>query len=166
MGTIQISGLNSKSTFDSTDVIAIESNGVTYKVSGSTLASALKTLGNYLNTASLVANLTTTTAGSPLDATQGKALADMLAGLISSVSIGSYTDLTTAAAGVWDSMSNETLKVGRFLRTGVSYYLFVAYRNSANYATMLCWSYGALKLYMVNKVQGTIQTPAEFVPST
>lgn len=166
MGTIQISGLNSKSTFDSTDVIAIESNGVTYKVSGSTLASALKTLGNYLNTASLVANLTTTTAGSPLDATQGKALADLLANIISSTSVGTYTDLSSAAAGVWGVMDDGAIKIGRFLRSGVSYYIFAAYKNSDNFATMLCWSYGTLKMYMINKVQGTIQTPAEFAPTT
>ena len=166
MADIQISDMMGTNSFPSTAVIAIEDGGTTYKLTGDALAAALKTIGSLLSVSDLKANLTTTVAGSPLDATQGKALADMLTGLISSVSIGSYTDLTTAAAGVWDSMSNETLKVGRFLRTGVSYYLFVAYRNSANYATMLCWSYGALKLYMINKVQGTIQAPAEFVPTT
>ena len=166
MADIQITDMTSTTSFPDTAVIAIEDNGSTYKLTGASLAAALKTIGSLLSTSDLKANLTTSTAGSPLDATQGKALADMLSGLISSTSIGSYTDLTTAAAGVWDSMSNETVKVGRFLRTGVSYYLFVAYRNSANYASMLCWSYGAFKLYMINKVQGTIQTPAEFVPAT
>ena len=166
MATITITGMTATNSFPDSAVIAIEDNGTTYKLSGATLAAALKTIGSFLAVSDLKANLTTSTAGSPLDATQGKALADMLSGLISSTSIGSYTDLSTAAAGVWDSMSNETVKVGRFLRTNVSYYLFIAYRNSANYATMLCWSYGTLKLYLVNKVQGAIQTPAEFAPAT
>ena len=166
MADIQITDMTSTTNFPDTAVIAIEDNGSTYKLTGASLAAALKTIGSLLSTSDLKADLTTSTAGSPLDATQGKALADMLSGLISSTSIGSYTDLSTAAAGVWDSMTDGTIKVGRFLRTNVSYYLFIAYRNSANYASMLCWSYGALKLYMVNKVQGVIQTPAEFVPTT
>ena len=164
MGTIQISGLNSKSTFDSTDVIAIESNGVTYKVSGSTLASALKTLGNYLNTASLVANLTTTTAGSPLDATQGKALADMISNRIGAVNAGSYSTLTDAATDIFTAMGYPAVKVGTFTRTGIGVYVFIAFTNSANYATMLCWSYSSSKITQVNNVNGTYTT-LEYLPN-
>lgn len=166
MADIQISDMTSTNTFPDTAVIAIEDNGETYKLTGASLAAALKTIGGFLSTSDLKANLTTSTAGSPLDATQGKALSDMVSNLISSTSIGSYTDLSTAAAGVWNTMGDGTIKVGRFLRTNVSYYMFFAYKNSDNYATMLCWSYGALKIYMVNKVAGTIQNPAEFVPTT
>lgn len=44
---MQISGLPSSSSFSASDVLAIEINGVTYKLTGSTLASALASLGAY-----------------------------------------------------------------------------------------------------------------------
>lgn len=45
---MQISGLNPSSQFGADDVLAIEINGVTYKLTGATLAAALKTLGNFV----------------------------------------------------------------------------------------------------------------------
>ena len=164
MGTIQISGLNSKSTFDSTDVIAIESNGVTYKVSGAVLSASLKRLGEYLDTSSLVANLTTTTAGSPLDATQGKALADMISNRIGAVNAGSYSTLTDAATDIFTAMASPSVKVGTFTRTGVGVYIFIAFTNSANYATMLCWSYASSKITQINNANGTYTT-LEYLPN-
>lgn len=47
---MQISGLNESLQFGADDVLAIEINGVTYKLTGATLATTLKTLGNYLAT--------------------------------------------------------------------------------------------------------------------
>lgn len=44
---MQISGLTPSGSFGSSDVLAIEINGVTYKLTGNTLASALKSIGNY-----------------------------------------------------------------------------------------------------------------------
>jgi hypothetical protein len=71
---MQISNLPASNSFSSTDVLPIEINGVTYKVTGATLAAALQTLGNYLTTENVANNLTTTAAGSVLDARQGKVL--------------------------------------------------------------------------------------------
>ena len=45
---MQISQLPASNSFSSSDVIAIEINGVTYKLTGATLAAALKTLGNFV----------------------------------------------------------------------------------------------------------------------
>ena len=46
---MQISQLPESNNFTSDDVIAIEIDGVTYKLTGSTLATALKTLGGYVS---------------------------------------------------------------------------------------------------------------------
>lgn len=46
---MQISGLNPSAQFGADDVLAIEINGVTYKLTGATLAAALKTLGGYVS---------------------------------------------------------------------------------------------------------------------
>lgn len=45
---MQISQLPASSSFSGSDVLAIEIDGVTYKLTGATLATALKTLGNYV----------------------------------------------------------------------------------------------------------------------
>lgn len=45
---MQISQLPASNSFSSSDVIAIEINGVTYKLTGSTLATALRTIGGAL----------------------------------------------------------------------------------------------------------------------
>lgn len=47
---MQISQLPTSTIFNSNDVIAIEINGATYKLSGASLATALKTLGNFAKT--------------------------------------------------------------------------------------------------------------------
>lgn len=47
---MQISQLPASTIFSSSDVIAIEINGATYKLSGASLATALKTLGNFAKT--------------------------------------------------------------------------------------------------------------------
>lgn len=44
---IQINGLPAANSFGGSDVIAIETGGVTYKLTGATLAAALETIGNY-----------------------------------------------------------------------------------------------------------------------
>lgn len=46
---MQISQLPASSSFSGSDVLAIEINGVTYKLTGATLAAALKTLGGYVS---------------------------------------------------------------------------------------------------------------------
>lgn len=46
---MQISDLNQSLQFGADDVLAIEINDVTYKLTGANLATALKTLGNYIN---------------------------------------------------------------------------------------------------------------------
>ena len=45
---MQINELPAGASFSNDDVIAIEINGVTYKLTGATLAAALKTLGNFV----------------------------------------------------------------------------------------------------------------------
>jgi hypothetical protein len=50
---IQISGLPTSNTFADTDVIAIEVDGVTYKVTGAVLAAALRTIGSFVSSADL-----------------------------------------------------------------------------------------------------------------
>lgn len=45
---MQISGLNESLQFGADDVLAIEINGVTYKLTGATLATALRTIGGVL----------------------------------------------------------------------------------------------------------------------
>lgn len=46
---MQISQLPASSSFSGSDVLAIEIDGVTYKLTGATLATALKTLGGYVS---------------------------------------------------------------------------------------------------------------------
>lgn len=73
---MQINDLPTSYTFASDDVIAIEINDVTYKLTGATLASALKAIGYYLVSGDIVNNLTSTATNKPLSAAQGKALND------------------------------------------------------------------------------------------
>jgi hypothetical protein len=104
--------------------------------------------------ANVANNLTTTTAGYALDARQGKALYDLLVGRITNASQGSYSSRSAAAAAVWDSMADGTIKIGRFVCSTA--YVYIAMRNSANYATLVCWSYG-VGLIQIDKVGGTVQ---------
>lgn len=76
--------------------------------------------------------------------------------LINSTSVGSYANIETAAAAVWDAMTDGTVRVGRFIASSLPY-AFVAYRNSANYATLFCFSYSAVAK-QVNKVNGAVTT--------
>lgn len=76
---MQINELPTSYTFASDDIIVIEINNVTYKLTGATLASALKAVGNYLVTGDVANNLTTEAAGKVLDARQGKVLNDSIA---------------------------------------------------------------------------------------
>ena len=57
---MRITNLPTSSSFASNDVLAIEVNGVTYKLTGATLAAAVKSIGNYVTTDDVV---TTTTDG-------------------------------------------------------------------------------------------------------
>ena len=151
---MQISGLSAASTFGSTDVLAIEVGGVTYKLTGATLAAALKSIGSYLDSGAVANNVTTTSAGYVLDARQGKTIYDMLVGRITNASQGTYSTRSEAAAAVWGDMTDGTIKVGRFVCS--SAYVYLAMRNSANYATLICWSYG-VGLIQIDKVGGGIQ---------
>ena len=151
---MQISGLSAASTFGSTDVLAIEVGGTTYKLTGATLATALKSIGSYLTTSAVANNVTTTDSGYVLDARQGKTIYDMLVGRITNASQGSYSTRSEAAAAVWGDMTDGTIKVGRFVCS--SAYVYLAMRNSANYATLICFSYGT-PIYQIDKVGGGIQ---------
>lgn len=104
---MQISNLPASNSFSSTDVLPIEINGVTYKVTGATLAAALQTLGNYLTTENVANNLTTTAAGSVLDARQGKALAD---------DVGALSSAMTYVVSGTKSIESVTIPVGAYVR--------------------------------------------------
>ena len=97
---MQISNLPASNSFSSTDVLPIEINGVTYKVTGATLAAALQTLGNYLTPDNVANNLTTTAAGSVLDARQGKVLNDKINATQSDIAIIIEGNQTTHTGGV------------------------------------------------------------------
>lgn len=97
---MQISNLPASNSFSSTDVLPIEINGVTYKVTGATLAAALQALGNYLTTENVANNLTATAAGSVLDARQGKALNDKINATQSDIAIIIEGNQTTHTGGV------------------------------------------------------------------
>lgn len=166
MANEQIKDLPATTTIDGSSVFAVENSDISYKVSGTNLAAGLKNVGGLLGTSDLKANLTTDTAGSPLDATQGKALAEMIAARVDNADGGTYSTLQAAAQALFGAMDNGTVKVGRFTRSGVGAYIYIAFRNSANYAAMLCWTYGTAKLTQINMTGGTVQTPAEFLPTT
>lgn len=104
---MQIGQLPASSSFSSTDVLPIEINGVTYKVTGATLAAALQTLGNYLTPDNVANNLTTTAAGSVLDARQGKALAD---------DVGALSAAMTYVVSGNKSIETATIPVGAYVR--------------------------------------------------
>lgn len=73
--------------------------------------------------------------------------------LTTNANYGTYASIQSAAADIWDGMTDGTLRVGRFTTSGA--WMFLAYRNSAKYAVMLCWSYGT-PIRQVNKVNGTV----------
>lgn len=75
---MQISGLAASNTFTESDVLAIEVNGVTYKLTGAVLAASVAAIAHCLDLNDIANNLTTTAAGYALDARQGKALKDAL----------------------------------------------------------------------------------------
>ena len=66
-----------------------------------------------------------------------------------------YTDRSAAAAGIWDAMTDGTVKVGRVTINGTNY-LFVAMRNSTNYAVMVLTTYSGGSIYRVVKTNGTV----------
>lgn len=107
-----------------------------------------------LPAANVANNLTTAAAGYALDARQGKALYDLLVGRITNASQGSYSTRSDAAEAVWADMADGTVRVGRFICSTA--YVYIAMRNSANYATLVCWSYG-VGLIQIDKVGGTLQ---------
>lgn len=110
---MQISNLPASNSFSSTDVLPIEINGVTYKVTGATLAAALQTFGGYLTTENVANNLTTTAAGSVLDARQGKMLNDKINATQSDIAIIIEGNQTTHTGGVavgeFVSVRNSTI---------------------------------------------------------
>ena len=101
----------------------------------------------------------------------GKELSDDISELatsttdrISSNNAGTFSTLSGAAQTIWAGMRNGTVKVGRFIQTGAAVWAFVAYKNSANYATMFVFSYTNTP-HLINMTNGTtavrdIQTTA------
>ena len=65
-------------TVSSTDIIAMQVDGTTYKLPVSALASVLKSTGNYITTSEVANDLTTSTAGKVLDARQGAAIKSLI----------------------------------------------------------------------------------------
>lgn len=65
-------------TVSSTDIIAMQVDGTTYKLPVSALASALKATGNYVTSSEVANDLTTATAGKVLDARQGATLKNLI----------------------------------------------------------------------------------------
>lgn len=65
-------------TVSSTDIIAMQVDGTTYKLPVSALASALKATGNYVTSSEVANDLTTATVGKVLDARQGAALKNLI----------------------------------------------------------------------------------------
>lgn len=102
---MQITGLPASSAFGSSDVLAIEINGVTYKITGATLAAALGSMGDYVTAQDIANNLTTTYEGYVLDARQGKALLDALEALNAS-------DVGAVAADQGAANAGKALVVG------------------------------------------------------
>ena len=79
---MQISDLMAASSIAGGDVLAVEADGVTYKVSGTALAASLKAIGALLAASDVVNNLSSTSTTAPLSASQGKALNDALGALV------------------------------------------------------------------------------------
>ena len=153
--TIKITNLPVANSFSSDDVLAVEENGVTYKISCATLIAALKSVGGMLTTSEVANNTTTTSAGMVLDARQGKALSDAINAKITNTGAGTYNIVADAALGIWDTMQNYTVKIGWFTRS--SAWAYFAYKNSANYSTMIAFTYGQ-PLVKIDKVNGVLST--------
>ena len=68
-----------------------------------------------------------------------------------------YSDRPSAAEGIWNSMSNGTIKVGRVTIGGTNY-MFEAMRNSANYAVCTMTSYSGANIYRIVKTNGTVSS--------
>lgn len=153
--TINISNLPASNSFSSDDILAVEENGVTYKISCATLIAALKSVGGMLTTSEVANNTTTTSAGMVLDARQGKALSDAITAKITNANAGTYNVVADAALGVWDTMQNYTVKIGWFTRSTA--WAYFAYKNSANYSTMIAFTYGQ-PLVKIDKVNGVLST--------
>lgn len=124
---MQISGLQASGAFAASDVLAIEINGKTYKLTGGTLASALQTIGGFLTGEDVVNSLNSTLANAPLSAAQGKELNDKIGSLFATVKA-----LTPARSG--DVISGGYIKVGKAVI--VSFKLTLASNVSANTAVV------------------------------
>jgi len=97
---MQISGLPVSTAFGASDVLAIEINGVTYKITGATLAAALQSMGDYVTARDIANNLITTDEGYVLDARQGKALLDALEALGATVeALGDPVEIAHGGTG-------------------------------------------------------------------
>ena len=131
---MQINNLPASNSFSSTDVLPIEINGVTYKVTGATLAAALQTLGNYLTPDNVANNLTTTAAGSVLDARQGKVLNDKINATQSGLAIIVDGDTASMAVpvGGYAYIKNNTHGLAEGLYTNTSSGAFPASGGTAD----------------------------------
>ena len=114
---MQISGLPASNSFQSSDVIAIEISGVTYKLTGATLATALKTIGSYAGVSDLpslplsVANGGSGLSASPsllVDLASGSAANVMAAsprpGIIGTLPIANGGTNSTTASGALSNL--------------------------------------------------------------
>lgn len=129
---MQISGLPVSTAFGASDVLAIEINGVTYKITGATLAAALQSMGDYLTAQDIANNLTTTDEGYVLDARQGKALLDTLEAIGASDVGAVAVDQGTANAGKVLAVGNDgNVTTGKAVRPDVAQTLTAAEQAQA-----------------------------------
>ena len=108
---MQISELLVSNSFGASDVLAIEINGVTYKLTGATLAAALDSIGNYISTSDVVNNLSSTSTTAPLSAAQGKALNDALGGIVAVTTSAGLTGATGVTVNNQVKLSIGKLRV-------------------------------------------------------
>jgi hypothetical protein len=167
---MQITGLPASSAFGASDVLAIEINGVTYKITGATLAAALQSMGDYVVAQDIANNLTTTDEGYVLDARQGKALLDALEAIGASdvgavavdqgaanagkaLVVGPDGTVTTGDAGIPEAVKESLLQLVRHVvytdDKGQSYYDALAIALNGDEVTSLSavYSPGSFKAY-------------------
>ena len=149
---MQISQLPGSASFSNNDVIAIEINGVTYKITGANLAAALKTIGSYAKTdnasANALVNALAVGADTPVDddyfisqyvnggTTDTNYYRRKISTLwtymngkasqVSSVSVGDSTYISSVSGGY--------IKVGRLVVFSVAYTMRAAINQSVNNA--------------------------------
>jgi hypothetical protein len=154
-----IDELNALTTLTATDEVPVwdaEANSEpTKKITGSNLASSVKTLGSLLGTSDVVDNLTSTETDKPLAAAQGKALSEAIAQSTANVK---QIDITTDTNGFFSDTRSGNFIVLKAWCTSSDVVIISYPANNSTEQGKNTWWFKAVNATTLEKVSSTALT--------